>query len=292
MKVIMLPLSSLHIRYKSLCEKEQRFGNISPCQLWLACWIALYTKKSLLGEEMHAFRNEHKQGVLQVRPKWAASLVSHCPEQSWRTGPRRRQRCGRWGSSLPASQSSSHGGACHVLTAFIWSLWKPEDWLTSGREKTQWLAVSPALEALNALDQVVKHLLALDSFSQSCCATQNYRQKFDFCFLVILWAVLTNKRLLCPQDDQTSLSSSGSLTYILLNEPFVTALRYMIAEVSSRNQMASVEGACGQFLCNFRVALDKGKPKSCAISLKFIYLLLIHTKSPQGHLWCCFQKKK
>lgn len=111
---------------------------------------------------MHVFRNEHKQGVLQVRPKQTASLDSHCPKWSWRTGPGRRQQCGRLGSSSPVSQSSSHGGACHVLTAFICSLWKPEDWFTSEREKTQWLAVSPASEALNALGQAVKHLLALE----------------------------------------------------------------------------------------------------------------------------------
>lgn len=66
---------------------------------------------------------------------------------------------------------------------------------------------------------------------------------------------------LSPQDEQTSQSTGGSLTYVLLNEPFVIALLYVIAEVSPRNQMASVEGACGQFLCNFRIALDKGKPK-------------------------------
>lgn len=59
---------------------------------------------------------------------------------------------------------------------------------------------------------------------------------------------------------------SGFLTQILLHEGFVVALHDVVAEVSLRNQVTSIEGARGQFLCNFRVALDKGKTKLCHIS--------------------------
>lgn len=40
---------------------------------------------------------------------------------------------------------------------------------------------------------------------------------------------------LSPQDEQTPQSTGSSLTYVLLNEPFVIALLYVIAEVSLTN---------------------------------------------------------
>lgn len=74
----------------------------------------------------------------------------------------------------------------------------------------------------------------------------------------------------------------GSLTHILLHKGFVTALHDVVSEAGMRNQVTSIEGTCGQFLCDFRVALDRGKPKFCATSLKFTYLLLIHRKKKTG----------
>lgn len=43
----------------------------------------------------------------------------------------------RWASSSPVSQSSAHGGACHVLPLFSCSCGDSKDRLTSEREEAQ-----------------------------------------------------------------------------------------------------------------------------------------------------------
>lgn len=51
------------------------------------------------------------------------------------------------------------------------------------------------------------------------------------------------------------------LTYVLLQEAFVTALDDVVAEAVVRDQVASVEGAGGQLLGHLGVALHKATPK-------------------------------
>lgn len=56
-------------KVQKLIWEEVMLGNLPPRLFWQAFWIALYTKPSLLGGEIHVLRNKHKQSVLQGSPE-------------------------------------------------------------------------------------------------------------------------------------------------------------------------------------------------------------------------------